>query len=69
MSLNAESKYPTRRTYVLKLRADAGPAEISGRVENLFTGRQEAFSCAGELIALIAADLAAPNPDGKPTVR
>ena len=69
MALNAESKYPVRRAYVVKLRADAGPQRLAGRVENLATGRQQEFRCAGELVAAIAADLVCGNPDRKPTER
>ena len=38
MSLNPESKYPSRRAYVVKMRSDAKPGELAGRVENLVTG-------------------------------
>jgi hypothetical protein len=69
MSLNSESKYPMRRTFVVKLRADATAAELAGRVENLVTGRQQAFASAGELIAAIAGELVSPDPDQIPTVR
>jgi hypothetical protein len=59
MVLNTESKYPNRRSYVLKLRSDASPGVLAGRLENLLTGRQREFSCAEELLAWIAADLVA----------
>ncbi len=58
MVLNPESKYPNRRTYVLKLRSDATPGGLSGRLENLVTGSQCEFSCAEELLASITGDLA-----------
>ena len=58
-----------RRTFVVKLRADAMPSELAGRLENLVTGRQQAFASAAELIAAIADDLALPDPDRIPTVR
>lgn len=58
MVLNPQSKYPNRRTYVLKLRSDAAPGALVGRLENLVTGRQYEFSCAEELSASIAGDLA-----------
>ena len=38
MALNTESKYPNRRAYVLKLRADVTPGALAGRIENLVTG-------------------------------
>jgi len=57
MKLNPESKYPNRRAYVLKLRGDATPEALSGRLENLVTGRQREFASAGELVQSIAGDL------------
>ena len=44
MSLNPESKYPTRRTYVVKVRFDAQPDALGGRLENLVTGQQREFA-------------------------
>ncbi|MHC8333884.1 hypothetical protein [Pseudomonas sp. LB3P25] len=58
MSLNSESKYPSRRSYVVKLRSDAAPGALVGRLENLVTGRQREFSSAEELLESIASDLA-----------
>ena len=65
MVLRNDSKYPTRRAYVLKLRHDATPASLCGRLENIVTCRQDDFASAEELMALIANDLAAaePGPD------
>jgi len=63
MVLNPESKYPNRRAYVVKLRGDATPAALAGRIENLVTGRQHEFASAEELLASIASDLA---PDDAP---
>jgi hypothetical protein len=63
MALNPESKYPNRRAYVLKLRSDATPAALAGRLENLVTGRQREFSSWGELLAFIASDLEPGNVD------
>ena len=57
MKLNPESKYPNRRAYVLKLRGDATPEALSGRLENLVTGSQREFASAGELLQSIAGDL------------
>ena len=65
MSLNPESKYPSRRAYVVKVRADARPGELAGRVENLVTGTQREFTSGGELLESIASDLKA-NAEGKP---
>ena len=55
--LNPESKYPSRRAYVLKLRGDATPGALAGRLENLVTGRQREFATAGELLESIASEL------------
>ncbi|MGQ0800703.1 MAG: hypothetical protein ACT4NL_11405 [Pseudomarimonas sp.] len=59
MTLNADSKYPNRRAYVIKLRSDASPGALCGRVENLLTCDQREFSSAIELIDLIETDLQA----------
>jgi hypothetical protein len=59
MTLNPESKYPTRRAYVVKVRADAMPDALSGRLENLVTGRQRDFTSGQELLLSIASDLLA----------
>ena len=58
MVLNPESKYPNRRAYVLKLRGDATPEALAGRIENLVTGRQREFASAHDLLTSIAGDLA-----------
>jgi hypothetical protein len=57
MSFNSEPKYPNRRAYVLKLRSDAKPGAIGGRLENLATGRQIEFASGPELLASIAEDI------------
>jgi hypothetical protein len=57
--LNTETKYPNRRAYVLKLRADATPGALAGRIENLVTGQQLEFATAHELVESIARDLEA----------
>jgi len=57
MALDIEPKYPSRRTYVLKMRSDATPARFSGLLENLVTGEQHVFSSGGELIDAIAFEL------------
>ena len=65
MTLNPESKYPSRRAYVVKLRGDAKPDALAGRLENLVTGQQHEFASAGELLEGLASDLAAdqaPKP-------
>ncbi len=59
MAFNTDSKYPTRRAYVVKVRGDAKPDALAGRVENLVTGRQCDFASGGELLESIASDLEA----------
>jgi len=59
MTLKSESTYPSRRTYVLKLRNDAGPYALAGRLENLVTGGQREFLSGSELLESIARDLQA----------
>ena len=59
MTLNTEAKYPSRRAYVLKVRSDAKPGALAGRLENVVTGRQREFASDRELLESIASDLAA----------
>jgi hypothetical protein len=59
MTLNPDSKYPSRRAYVLKLRSDAQPGALAGRLENVITGRQHEFSSGLELLDSLTGDLAA----------
>jgi hypothetical protein len=61
MSLNTEAKYPSRRAYVVKMRSDARPDELAGRVENLVTGASREFATGKELLDSLASDLAAGN--------
>jgi hypothetical protein len=61
MSLNPESKYPSRRAYVVKVRSDAKPDALAGRVENLVTGTSREFTTGEELLDSLASDLAAGN--------
>jgi hypothetical protein len=73
MSLSSESKYPSRRAYVLKMRGDAKPGALAGRLENLATGRQCEFASGRELLESIESDLQASadrnladSPETKP---
>jgi len=59
MTFNTDSKYPTRRAYVVKVRGDATPHSLAGRLENLVTGRQREFASGRELLESIAGDLEA----------
>jgi hypothetical protein len=51
---------------VLKLRSDAIPDALAGRIENLVTGQQREFASGRELLDSIASDLAASA--GEPSV-
>ncbi len=65
MILSTESKYPSRRAYVVKLRSDATPDALIGRLENLVTGSRYEFMSAHELLRLIVGDIVEPaTPDG-----
>jgi hypothetical protein len=66
MSLNSTSKYPNRRAYVLKLRSDAKPGALAGRLENLVTGRQREFGSGTELLDSIASDLQVSSDEREP---
>jgi hypothetical protein len=60
--LKSDSKYPSRRAYVVKVRSDATPGALRGRVENLLTCRHHDFASARELVELLEADLQALGP-------
>ncbi|WP_431263331.1 hypothetical protein ACQ859_25640 [Roseateles chitinivorans] len=59
MSLTSDALHPARRIYVLKLDRQADPAlgMVSGRVENLATGRVFDFDDAASLMAGLAREL------------
>jgi len=61
--LKADSKYPSRRTYVLKLRSDATPDAFCGRLENLVTCKHHDFTSARELLELMTRDLESSSPE------
>ena len=63
MPLNPETKFPSRRAYVLKMRGDARPDSLAGRLENLLTGRQLEFASGRELLDAIAAELEAAGKE------
>ena len=62
MILRTDSKYPTRRAYVLKLRNDATPEVLVGRLENIVTGLHCEFTSVRELLEFIAGDIARAQP-------
>ena len=57
MTLRSDSKYPSRRAYVLKLHSDATRDALCGRLENLVTCKHVDFTSARELVDLIARDI------------
>ena len=57
MTLRADPTYPSRRTYVVKLRSDATSESMCGRLENLVTCKQSEFASARELFDWIARDI------------
>jgi hypothetical protein len=63
MALRSDTKYPTRRAYVLKLRSDASPGALSGRIENVLTGQQHEFSSGNELLDSLTGDLQANSDE------
>jgi len=69
MTLRADPKYPSRRTYVVKVRSDATLEALCGRLENLVTCQQSDFTSVGELFDLITSDIAgsAAEPPNKPS--
>ncbi len=62
MTYKPEAKYPSRRSYVLKLAHDAGAACLVGRLENLVSGSRRDFASGGELLAFLAHDLETSSP-------
>jgi len=63
MVLSERSKYPSRRTYVVKLRGDAAPRALAGVVENVVTGKQYGFASAEQLVDLLHSDVAAAGTE------
>ena len=59
MSLNTQCKYPSRCSYVLKVRSDAKPDALAGRLEDLVTGQQRDFASGHKLLESIASDIEA----------
>ena len=57
MTLNSTAKYPNRRAYVVKVRGDAKPNALTGRLENLVTGHQHEFASGRELLEALVRDL------------
>lgn len=66
MALKREPKYPSRRTYVVKVRRDAKRDALAGCLENLVTGQTREFASGHELLESIAEDVQA-NSEGRET--
>lgn len=66
MVLSTESKFPSRRSYVIKVRSNASRDALAGRLENLVTGRQHDFASGAELLEAIANDLHADGGRSEP---
>ena len=65
-SLNSDPRYPNRRAFVLKMHADANPAVLAGRLENLVTGRRLEFRSSRELLDSLASELEQPQAGDQP---
>ncbi len=63
MVLRERSKYPSRRTYVVKLRGDAASQALAGVVENVVTGKQYGFASAEQLVDLLQSEVAAAGTE------
>ena len=66
MTLNPESKFTSRRTYVVRVHRDSKRGVLTGRLENFVTGRQHEFATSDELIASILNDLDSGADVGSP---
>ena len=63
MMLKADPKYPSRRTYVVKVHGDATRDALRGRLENLVTCQPRDFTSARELLELIVRDVDSGSDD------
>jgi hypothetical protein len=61
MTLSPETKYPNRRTYVIRVRSDARPYLLAGRLEGLITGRSWDFASGHELLTALVRDIEAQS--------
>lgn len=59
MPFTPEAENANFSAYVIKVRGDAQPDALSGRLENFVSGKVREFASSEELLRLIAADLAA----------
>jgi hypothetical protein len=63
MVLSERSKYPSRRTYVVKLRGDVAPQALAGVVENVVTGKQYGFASAEQLVDVFQSEVTAAGSE------
>ncbi|MET0659072.1 MAG: hypothetical protein ABW110_13055 [Steroidobacteraceae bacterium] len=66
MTLKADPKFTSRRTYVVKLQSDATADALCGRLENLLTCKHFDFTSARELCELMARDIAGAQAPKNP---
>jgi hypothetical protein len=59
MVAHPDSKFPNRLAFVLKLRGDATPDALTGRLENVVTARRVDFTSARELLDAVADEIEA----------
>ncbi len=69
MALKTESKFTSRRTYLVKVHSHAQSGALTGRIENFVTGQQHEFASSDELIASILNDLDATDGRSVPQRR
>lgn len=64
MTLSPDTNFPSRRTYVIRVRGDARPYSLSGRLESLVTGKHSDFASGHELLSAIVKDIEAEAKPG-----
>jgi len=59
MTLDSQTSYPGKRSYVLKLHRDAQaePGKLAGRLDDMFSGQHHVFHTADELVAVLIEEL------------
>jgi len=66
MALKTESKFTSRRTYLVKVHSQTKPGVLTGRLENFVTGEQHEFASSDELVASILNDLGSNDETAAP---
>ena len=59
MTRPPETRYPNRLSYVLRLRGDAKPDALAGRLENVVSGRRVDFASASALLEALVDEIEA----------